>query len=89
MRLSIGLLILLAGCAGRQEVITPPPKVEYRDRLVVQPIAPELLVEGEIAEGPPSEVFNVAARRRIELERVNANLRTIKEQQRNAPPPPG
>lgn len=77
------LLIPLFGftTCTKKEYVEVPGEVRYRDRPVVQPISPDLLVERPIAEGPPSQCPNVAAERRRELEICNGFLRKIKERQ--------
>lgn len=66
---------------GRKEVIREPGEVVYRDRIVVQPVAPGLLVEHEVATGPLSQCPNVAADRKRALELCNAQIREIRESQ--------
>lgn len=73
-------LALLAAC-GRPEIIRVPGPVEYRDRIVIQPIAPDLLRPHPIAEGPLRECPAVASARRAELQACNADKSAISEQQ--------
>lgn len=73
-------LALLAACA-RPEIIRVPGPVEYRDRIVIQPIAPDLLRPHPIAEGPLRECPAVASARRAEIQACNADKAAIREQQ--------
>jgi hypothetical protein len=71
--IAVVLLLTLTACAT--------PQVQYIDRVrfvdrvqqVVKPIDPELLQLHPIAEGPPSQCLSVAAQRRAELEKCNAD----------------
>jgi len=84
MRLLAVLLIVVlsAGFTScRREVIRVPGPVQYRDRLVVEPIAAELLNEHPIASGTLSECPRVAAQRRSELRECNADKAAIRAQQ--------
>lgn len=72
-------LLALTGCCTREVVPTPGP-VEYRDRIVVQPIPAELLVEHPIATGPLSACPDVAADRRRELEQCNKHKRALRQE---------
>lgn len=70
---------LVLGC--KTETIRVPGPVEYRDRLVVQPIPSQLLEEQKVATGKLSECPDVAAARKRSLEQCNAQLRAIKDGQ--------
>lgn len=74
----------LVGCVTKPTVIEAPPKVEYRDRLVVAPIAPELLERRPIVTGPLSECPDVAKQRRAELQQCNRQLEEIERQNQKA-----
>lgn len=82
MRALLILLLLLTTTGftscGKREVIRVPGPVEYRDRLVVQPIAPELLRDHPIATGGVAECPRVARQRRAELEACNADKAAIR-----------
>jgi hypothetical protein len=67
----------LVGCAT-PDVIRLPGPVEYRDRLVVQPIPAELLRAHPVAEGPLAVCPQVAAQRRSELEACNADKAALR-----------
>lgn len=75
--LSAVLLLTLTACAT--------PQVQYIDRVrfvdrvqqVVKPIDPELLQPHPIAEGLPSQCPSIAAQRRAELEKCNADKAAI------------
>ena len=67
----------LAACCKPDTIRLPGP-VEYRDRLVVQPIPAELLREHTIATGSIAECPRVAAQRRSELEACNADKAALR-----------
>lgn len=75
--LSAFALLTLTACAT--------PQVQYIDRVrfvdrvqqVVKPIDPELLQPHAIAEGPPSQCPSIAAQRRAELVKCNADKAAI------------
>lgn len=69
--------LLLAGCAPTRTVLVPGP-VEYRERLVVQPVPDRLLREHPIADGDLSQCPTVAAQRRAELRACNADKAAIR-----------
>ena len=75
----IACALAVAGC--KPQVIRVPGPVEYRDRLVVQPIPPALLSEHPITTGPLSACPAVAAARRAELEACNADKAAIRAMQ--------
>lgn len=75
---AVALCLMLTGCCTGQVREVPGP-VEYRDRIVVQPIPAELLREHPIAEGKLSECPDVAAERRKELELANEHKRILRE----------
>lgn len=79
------LLPLLAACCPTPQTIRLPGPVEYRDRLVVQPIPAELLGEHPIATGGIAVCPQVAANRRAELESCNAAKAAIRKMQERAP----
>lgn len=72
------LLLTLTACAT--------PQVQYIDRVrfvdrvqqVVKPIDPELLQQHPIAEGLPSQCPSIAAQRRAELVKCNADKAAIR-----------
>lgn len=68
---------MLAGCC-KPEVIREPGPVEYRDRLVVEPIPADLTNEHPIAEGPLSACPQVAAQRKSELIECNADKAALR-----------
>ena len=70
--------LLLAACVPTRTVMVPGP-VEYRDRIVVQPIPGQLLQEHDVATGPLSACPDVAAARKRELERCNADKRALRD----------
>lgn len=72
------LLLLLAGCCKPQIVRVPGP-VEYRDRLVVQPVEPRLLETHPIPHGKVSECPAVASERKRLLQECYNSLQIIKE----------
>lgn len=72
------LCLLLTGCCS-PEIIREPGPIVYRDRLVTQPIAPELLEPHPIATGPLSECPDVARARKAELEACNADKAALRE----------
>lgn len=76
--LLIAVCLLLAACCPKPQTIRVPGPVEYRDRLVVQPIAPDLLREHPIATGDVAECPRVARQRRAELEACNADKQAIR-----------
>ena len=81
MRVIVAMLaLMLTGCCKPETVRVPGP-VEYRDRLVVQPVASELLQPHPIATGPLSQCPDVAAARKRELEQCNAHKAQIREGQ--------
>ena len=61
----------------------PPatPEVQIVERRVYVPIRRELLQTEAVAEGPLSECPMVAAARRAAIERLNARIRAIAEQE--------
>lgn len=67
------------GCA--RELVRVPGPVEYRDRLVLRPVPPELLLDHPIAVGGVAQCPQVAAQRRIELERCNADKSALRSMQ--------
>lgn len=75
--LGVVLLLTLTACAT--------PQVQYIDRVrfvdrvqqVVKPIDPELLQPHPIAEGLPSQCPSIAAQRRAELVKCNADKAAI------------
>lgn len=75
--IAVALLLTLTACAT--------PQVQYIDRVrfvdrvqqVVKPIDPELLQLHPIAEGPLSQCLSVAAQRRAELVKCNADKAAI------------
>jgi hypothetical protein len=85
MRAVLIILMLLTTTGftscGKRETIRIPGPVEYRDRIVVEPIAPELLREHPIATGPIAVCPQVAAARRFELEACNADKAALRAQQ--------
>jgi hypothetical protein len=81
--LIIVLLITTTGftSCGKRETIRVPGPVEYRDRLVVQPVPPDLLREHPIAVGDIAECPRVASQRRAEIEACNADKRAVRDLQ--------
>lgn len=77
IRLAI-ICLLLTGCCA-PEIIREPGPVVYRDRLVTQPIPPELLRPHPIATGPLSQCPDVAAARKAEIEACNADKEALRE----------
>jgi hypothetical protein len=80
--LALGLLIPLAGCQ-------PPvvkPEIVYVDRMVYVPIPADLTNPHPIAEGPLAHCPAVAAARRTELEKCNADKAAIRSVQDGAVP---
>ena len=78
--------LLLAACAPTRTVLVPGP-VEYRDRLVVQPVPDALLRPHDIATGDLSQCPTVAAQRAAELRACNADkaaIRALREGGRRA-----
>lgn len=75
------LLPLLAACCPTPQTIRLPGPVEYRDRLVVQPIPAELLREHPIATGGVAVCPQVASSRRVELDACNGDKRAIRAMQ--------
>lgn len=69
----------LTACCPKPEILRLPGPVEYRDRLVIQPIPAELLRDHPIATGSIAECPRVAAQRRAELERCNNDKRALRE----------
>lgn len=75
--IAVVLLLTLTACAT--------PQVQYIDRVrfvdrvqqVVKPIEPELLQPHPIAEGLPSQCPSIAAQRRAELVKCNADKAAI------------
>jgi hypothetical protein len=87
MRLALGLLILLAGCAGRET--KPDPGAGDAVELPVTkflPIDAALLVPCAIATGPLSQVVEVARARRESLETCNGQLDAIRKLQESIKP---
>lgn len=88
MRQPVQLLILLAcamlaGCAGmgcKTDVLHVPEIVEVERRIYV-PIDPEHTAEHPIAEGPIRACLAVAADRKAELAKCNADKRAIRAMQ--------
>ncbi len=76
--LLIALALLLVGCCKPTTIRVPGP-VEYRDRIVVEPIPPELLNDHPIAEGSIAECPRVAAQRRAELVECNADKAALRK----------
>lgn len=68
--------LLLAACCPTTTV-TKPVIVEV-ERLVVDPVPAELLIERPVAFGKVSECPTVAAQRRAELVACNAQLSAIR-----------
>lgn len=78
--------LLLAACCPKPGVVRVPGPVEYRDRLVVQPVPAELLAEHPIASGGVAVCPQVAAHRRAELEACNADKRAVRQLQEGNTP---
>lgn len=77
--LILAITLLLAGFTScTREVIRTPGPVQYRDRLVVEPIPADLLREHPIATGSIAECPQVAAQRRSELEACNADKAALR-----------
>jgi hypothetical protein len=72
------LCLLLAGCC-KPELIRVPGPVEYRDKLVVQPIPAELLEEHPVATGQLSECPFVASQRKAELTKCNSDKKALRD----------
>ncbi len=70
-------LLALTACTPEPLVITRPVYID-RVQQVVQPIPAELLREHMIEEGPPSMCPSVAAIRRAELVKCNADKAAIR-----------
>lgn len=83
--LAFGLLtLLLAGC-GRTIV---EPRIVYVDRTVYVEVEPELTNPHPIAEGPLSHCPVVAAARKTELLKCNADKAAIRAIEGGAVPEP-
>lgn len=79
--MALGLMVfLMAGCTKIEYVKVPGP-VEYRDRLVVQPIDSTLLRTPPIPSGKVSECHEVAAERKELLKSCHASLEIIRNSQ--------
>ena len=80
------LVIVCAGasCTRTVRVAVPGP-VEYRDRLVVQPIDARLLQPHPIAAGALSACPDIARARRAELDACNADKSAIRAAQMEPP----
>ncbi len=78
--------LLLAACCPKPQTIRVPGPVEYRDRLVVEPIPAELLREHPVATGPLAVCPQVAAARRAELEACNADKAALRARQEGTTP---
>ncbi len=77
MRLLVALAVLaLAACTPDPIYITRPVYID-RVQQVVQPIPAELLQPHAIAEGAPSQCPSIAAQRRAELVKCNADKAAI------------
>jgi hypothetical protein len=90
MRTLMLIAIVLAttgftSCTKRETIRVPGP-VEYRDRLVVEPIPAELLREHPVATGPLAVCPQVAAARRAELEACNADKAALRARQEGETP---
>lgn len=70
--------LLISGCCATETIREPGP-VQYRDRLVIQPIPENLTAPLPVAEGPPSQCFEVAAARREQLEVCNTDRKTLRD----------
>lgn len=70
--------LLLSGCCATETIREPGP-VQYRDRLVLQPIPENLTAPLPVAEGPPSQCFEVASARREQLNVCNADRKTLRD----------
>lgn len=78
-------MLLLAGCNPQVRYLPGP--VEYRDRIVVEPVNGDLLKEHPIAEGPLSQCLAVASERKLELQKCNSDKKAIRDE-RNEPSAP-
>lgn len=89
MRAVVPLLVLVLVACGRDHAGIQPdlptactavaPEVQVIERIVYVPIKRELTREEPIAEGPIAQCFDVAAKRRAALERINSRVREISE----------
>lgn len=78
------LTLTLAGC-GRTVV---EPRIVYVDRVVYVEVEPELTNPHPIAEGPLSHCPVVAAARKAELQKCNADKAGIRRIEGGAAPEP-
>ncbi len=81
--LALGLLSLaLAGCGGK----IVKPQIVYVDRYVYVEVPPEFTDQHPIAEGPLAHCPMVAAARKAELQKCNADKAGIRQIEGGAVP---